>query len=95
MVKANRFGHIVMNVRNLEASRDFYCKVLGMEVVAHNEDGRIMFLSLGEQHHDLAIVERATEPAADETHSGMVHMAWNVENFETLHLMVLPLKHPT
>ena len=84
MIKARRLGHIVMNVCNLEASRDFYCTALGMKVVAHNEAGRIMFLSLGEQHHDLAIVERATSPVADESHSGMIHMAWNVEDFPTL-----------
>ena len=45
MVKARRLGHIVMNVRDLEASRDFYCKALGLEVISENKPGRIVFLS--------------------------------------------------
>jgi len=84
MIKARRLGHIVMNVRNLAASRDFYCKALGLEVISENKEGRIVFLSLGQQHHDLALIERATSPVADETHAGMIHMAWNVDDFPTL-----------
>jgi catechol-2,3-dioxygenase len=84
MVKARRLGHIVMNVRDLEASRDFYCKALGLEVIAENGPGRIVFLSLGEQHHDLALIQRATGEPPDESQPGMIHMAWNVEDFPTL-----------
>lgn len=83
MVKANKLGHVVLNVSNLEASRAFYCTVLGLEVVAEHPAGKIVFLSLGEQHHDLALVQRAASPA-DPTISGLVHMAWQVEDFPAL-----------
>ncbi len=84
MVKARRLGHIVMNVRDVEASRDFYCKALGLEVISENREAKIVFLTLGEQHHDLALIQRATSPVAGESHAGMIHMAWNVEDFPTL-----------
>ena len=84
MIKPRKIGHLVLNVSNLEASRDFYCKVLGMQVVSHHEPGKIMFLSMGEQHHDLAIVERATGPRPDETQPGLVHMAWQLGDFKEL-----------
>lgn len=83
MIKARKLGHIVLNVSNLEASRDFYCKALGLGVVSEHAPGRIVFLSLGEQHHDLALVERASGPA-DPGLSGLVHMAWQVDDFPTL-----------
>ena len=81
MIKARKLGHIVLNVSDLDASRDFYCKVLGLEPVAENEAGKIVFLSLGEQHHDLALVQRATEAAPAPTQPGLVHMAWQLEDF--------------
>lgn len=83
MIKARKLGHVVLNVSNLEASRDFYCKALGLEVVAEHTAGKIVFLSLGAQHHDLALVQRAAGPA-DPTIAGLVHMAWQVEDFPTL-----------
>jgi catechol 2,3-dioxygenase len=73
-----------MNVSDLEASRDFYCKVLGMEVVAHHEPGKIMFLSMGEQHHDLALIQRADGAPPDPAHTGLVHMAWQLGDFGEL-----------
>jgi len=62
MIKARKLGHLVMNVSNLAASRDFYCTALGMEVMSENAPGKIVFLSLGEQHHDLALVENPSLP---------------------------------
>jgi catechol 2,3-dioxygenase len=84
MIKARKLGHLVMNVSNLEASRDFYCTALGMQVMAEHAPGKIVFLSLGEQHHDLALVQRATGAPPDPTQPGLVHMAWQVEDFPTL-----------
>ena len=84
MIKARKLGHLVMNVSNLDASRDFYCKALGMQVMAEHKPGKIVFLSLGEQHHDLALVQQATGAPPDPTQPGLVHMAWQVEDFPTL-----------
>ena len=84
MIKAGRLGHMVLNVSDLEASRDFYVKVVGLQVVAENEPRKIVFLSLGEDHHDLALIQRATGPRPDSTQPGLVHFAWRLENFAAL-----------
>ena len=81
MIKARKLGHIVLNVSDLAASRDFYCTVLGLEPVAEHGAGKIVFLSLGEQHHDLALVERASEPTPGPAQPGLVHMAWQLDDF--------------
>ena len=84
MVKARKLGHIVMNVSDIDASLDFYTKVTGAEVVSDLRDSKIAFLSLGEQHHDIALVQHATEAAADSTQSGLFHMAWQLGDFAEL-----------
>jgi len=84
MIKAGRLGHLVLNVSDLKESIAFYSRVVGLEVVIEDVERRIAFLSLGEQHHDIALVERATgdKPAANQP--GLVHMAWRLENFSEL-----------
>mgnify|MGYP002015335696 CR=1 FL=1 len=84
MIKAGRLGHLVLHVSDLKESVVFYTRLVGLEVVTLNAERRITFLSLGEQHHDIALVERATgdKPAADQP--GLVHMAWRLEDFSEL-----------
>ncbi len=84
MVKARKLGHVVMNVSDLDASLDFYIKVTGAEVVSDIRDSKIAFLSLGEQHHDIALVQRATGAPPDPTQPGLVHMAWQLGDFAEL-----------
>ena len=84
MVKANRLGHIVLNVSDLKASCDFYIKIAGFEITAHNEKGKIAFLSLGNEHHHLALVQKATGPRPDVTQPGLVHFAWRLDDFAEL-----------
>lgn len=84
MVKAGRLGHLVLNVSDLEASIDFYTKAIGLEVVARGTDGSIAFLSLGQQHHDLALVQRATGARPEPDQPGLVHMAWRLDHFAAL-----------
>jgi catechol 2,3-dioxygenase len=84
MVKARRLGHIVLNVSDLEASLDFYTRVLGAEVVSALPESKIAFLSLGEQHHDIALVQRATGAPPDPSQPGLVHVAWQLGDFKEL-----------
>ena len=84
MVKARKLGHVVMNVSDLDASLDFYTRVTGAEIVSYNRDARIAFLSLGQQHHDIALVQHATEGVPDSTRSGLFHMAWQLADFAEL-----------
>lgn len=84
MVKARKLGHVVMNVSDLDASLAFYTKVTGAEVVSDLREQKIAFLSLGEQHHDIALVQRATGAPPDSSQPGLVHMAWQLGDFAEL-----------
>jgi catechol-2,3-dioxygenase len=84
MIAARRLGHIVLKVRDARASRDFYMRTLGLKL-AHEDLARgAVFLSFGEQHHDLALFQLATgEPPAAEQ-PGLHHSAWQLGSFAEL-----------
>ena len=84
MLKAERTGHVVLNVRDVEVSTNFYVDVLGF-VKTLEIPGRGTFLSCGTMHHDLAVF-KAEEDAGPVTHSdlGMQHVAFQVESYEML-----------
>jgi len=84
MVKAGRLGHLVLNVSDIDASIDFYTKAIGLEVAARGPDGKIAFLNLGRQHHDLALVQWATGARPEPDQPGLVHMAWRLDDFAEL-----------
>ena len=92
MIKANKLGHVVLNVSDAQASKGFYNRVLGLEVASENEAGDIIFLSLGEDHHDLALFQNATGPQPDKTQPGLVHMAWRLEDFTAVRSAYKELK---
>jgi catechol 2,3-dioxygenase len=56
MAATNRtLGHIVLNVRDLKKSENFYRSVLGLRVSARNLESKMTFLSFGREHHDIAL----------------------------------------
>ena len=84
MVKPQRVGHLVLNVKDVETSAKFYTEVLGFEV-AVERPGFGIFLTCGKIHHDLALFQ-AAEDAAPVIPGGLGlnHMALQVENLDTL-----------
>lgn len=56
--KIKRVGHVVLYVRDPEASAAWYCKVLGMQISARVAEGPYAggyFLSFGTHDHDIAL----------------------------------------
>src|SRR5690349_21502716 len=47
MAKINKVGHVVLNVSDLDTSLAFYTEALGMEVMTHNKERHMAFLSFG------------------------------------------------
>jgi catechol 2,3-dioxygenase len=85
MIRPQKVGHVVLKVRDVEQAERFYTQVLGFEVVARLAQPRGVFFSLGEQHHDLAVLEvppHADEPKADQV--GLHHVALQVKDFAAL-----------
>jgi catechol-2,3-dioxygenase len=69
-VRDRVLGHIVLNVSNLKKSEEFYRSLLGMKVSARNRRTKMTFLSFGQEHHDIALMElprRAKRGNGDET----------------------------
>ena len=83
MVKPKRVGHLVLNVRDVEASVKFYTEVLGFEVSVERPIGT--FLTCGKIHHDLALFQAAAAaPPVTPGGLGLNHMAIQVEDFDML-----------
>ena len=84
MAQPKRVGHLVLNVKDQDASTKFYTEVLGFEIsVARPGFGT--FLTCGKIHHDLALFQAAPD-AAPVTPGGLGlnHMALQVENLDML-----------
>jgi catechol 2,3-dioxygenase len=85
MMRPKKVGHVVLKARDLKRAEQFYTEVLGFEVVMRLNRPRGVFFTLGEQHHDLAVLEVSpeAEPAKDEQ-VGLHHIALQVGSFAEL-----------
>jgi catechol 2,3-dioxygenase len=83
MIPARRFGHVVLAVRNMKKSSEFYAMTVGLKVAAYNEARGQCFMSFGDDHHTLGLFQRAAPdgvpPAPDQP--GIVHIAFEMEDF--------------
>jgi catechol-2,3-dioxygenase len=80
MARVNKVGHVVLNVRDLDASIRFYTEGLGMELMSRNQERHMAFLSFGTQHHDIALF-KAPE-GAERGELGLNHIAMQIEGGE-------------
>lgn len=78
-----KIGHVVLNVKDVERSTEFYTQVLGFHVSDTYPEsmmpGRMVFLRFNNDHHGLALVggsERIVDNAE------MHHMAFQVETLD-------------
>jgi catechol 2,3-dioxygenase len=82
-VKVQKVGHVVLRVESLPRSLDFYSSVLGLREVARRDfgEGPMVFLTSGDTHHDLALVETRQRNGPGSLH----HIALKVgESVQTL-----------
>ena len=77
MVKINKVGHVVLAVKDPEASAKWYTEVLGMDLMYYNEKGQMAFLSFGTQHHDIAVVKAPEDATLGSP--GISHTALQIE----------------
>ncbi len=84
--RIRRVGHLVLRVKDVKRSRQFFEEVLHLPVVGENER-RMVFFSTDrkENHHMLALVpgkEGAATPRPD--HIGMQHVSFELGSFAEL-----------
>ena len=93
MVRPKRLGHLVLRVRDLDRSEQFYTDVLGLEVTSKLE-GRMVFLSAeGDASHELALVSvGAGAPGPEASRVGLYHFAWEMGSFDDLRQMYRELR---
>jgi catechol 2,3-dioxygenase len=78
-IAVSKVGHVVLRVRDLDTALAFYAGLLGLKEVARHDfgEGPMAFLSTGNSHHDIALVE--VGPAAvGGGPSGLHHVALKV-----------------
>ena len=85
-MKVRKLNHAVLRVRDLERSLAFYHDVLGLETIARA--GRVMAFMRApgsENHHDLGLARVGPDaPAPNEEGVGLYHLAWEVDEIESL-----------
>ena len=74
-----RVGHVVLRATDLAVSCAFYEHVLGLRTVgaAESDGARWVFLSSGNSHHDLALVE-AADASAPQPQTHLHHVAFEI-----------------
>ena len=93
MVTPKQLGHLVIRVRDLEKSEQFYTSVLGLKVM-NKRPGVMTFMSADAgMSHELALVPVGEEaPAPESTRVGLFHMAWEMQSFDDLKRLYAVIK---
>jgi catechol 2,3-dioxygenase-like lactoylglutathione lyase family enzyme len=82
--RPTRLGHVAIRVRDVERSRDFYSRLLGMRISDVNEDG-LTFLRCGPDHHSLVLAPaRSEDDLPQKDQQAFHHMAWEVPDVQAL-----------
>lgn len=81
----SRIDHAVYWVRDVEKSKDFYTRVLGLQEVVTDRGMCLLRAPGSEQHHDLGLFQtgsHATIPPRGAV--GLYHIAWKVAAIEDI-----------
>jgi len=85
MIHPKKVGHVVLKVIDLKRAEQFYTEVLGFEVASRLNRPRGVFFTLGDQHHDLAVLQVPPESEpVKERQVGLHHVALQVASFAEL-----------
>lgn len=87
MIKLQRLGHILINVRDVERAKAFYCGILGFTVLEQDPDHGGLFLTLGNYGNTLDIFQSSDPDECPQLKSelgnrrglGVRHIAFAVE----------------
>lgn len=93
MVKPKQLGHLVLRVRDPEASEKWYAEMLGLHTTTKSDSGMIFMSAKEDSSHELALVGVGPDaPGPEDTRVGLFHFAWEMESFEDLENLYTHLK---
>ena len=85
MVKPKQLGHLVLRVRDLEASEKWYSEILGLRTTTKRPGGMTFMSAKEGSSHELALMSVGPDaPGPEETRVGLYHFAWEMDSFEDL-----------
>ena len=80
-----QLGHVVMRVRELDRSVDFYTRIMGLTIMEKSPSGTVFMSANTEKAHELAIRAIGLDALGpDSSLIGQAHMAWQMKSFEDL-----------
>ena len=93
MANPKQLGHIVLRVRDIERSEQFYSDVLGLRVT-NKRPGQMTFMSaVDESSHELALVPVGDDaPGPEDSRVGLYHFAWQMDSFDDLKMLYADMK---
>lgn len=93
-IRNGTLGHVVLNVKSLKKSEEFYRSILGMRISDRNRRTKMSFLSFGREHHDVALMELPprAKRTGDEGTPGLHHFCVYVETPKEVDALVPILK---
>lgn len=85
MIKPSKLGHLVLRVRDLDRSEDFYGRILGLEVKGRGGDSMVFFRSNQDIDHDLAIAKLGDNaPGPEANRVGLYHLAYELGSIDEI-----------
>ena len=92
MIKLQRLGHVLISVRDLERSKDFYTRILGFKVLEQDPEHGGLFLSIGGLGNTLDLFQCTNPNAVASSDAdlggrnglGLGHMAFAVDSEDDL-----------
>lgn len=85
MLQPIRIGHVVLKVRDIDRSIEFYRDVLGFQVVGEMSNVMTFLTATGENHHDIALLRVGDHaPAPLPNAVGLYHLAVQLADMEAL-----------
>lgn len=93
------FSHLQLRVRDVDASREWYTTVLGVETMTEADDGSYVALRHRPSHMVIVISSRVDGSPEGTTDVPLDHMAFAVPDGDTLrlwadHLTEVGIEHP-